>query len=190
MWRKTLFDYLLALALLPFILPVIMVLILLSTIDTRKFGLFRHRRIGKDGKPFFIYKIRSMKGKVDDDVTLSRTPHITRFGQFIRQNKLDELPQLFNILLNQMSFVGPRPDVPGYADKLEGGDRVILSVKPGITGPAQLAYKNEEALLSRQGNPLQYNDEVIWPDKIRINKLYVQNWSFYRDLSYIFRTIF
>src|SRR5690606_34927236 len=189
MWIKTLFDYLLALALLPFVLPVIITLILLSTIDTKEFGLFMHERIGKNGKSFLIYKIRSIKGSLDFNTSLSES-HITPFGNFIRKNKLDELPQLFNILLNQMSFVGPRPDIPGYADKLEGNDRIILTVKPGITGPAQLAYKNEEIILSQKEDPLQYNDEVIWPEKIRINKEYVENWSFYKDLSYIFKTVF
>src|SRR5690606_38171363 len=98
------------------------------------------------------------------EFTSSGSPNITAFGKFIRKTKLDELPQLFNILLNQMSFVGPRPDIPGYADELKNGDRIILTVKPGITGPAQLAYKNEEIILSQKENPLQYNDEVIWPD--------------------------
>lgn len=190
MWTKTLFDYLLALILLPFIIPVVFILIIFSTIDTNEIGLFTHQRVGKNGKLFSIYKIRSMKGNTDSDITLSDNPQITRFGKFIRKTKLDELPQLFNILSNQMSFVGPRPDVPGYADKLKGNDRIILSVKPGITGPAQLAYKNEEVLLSLQENPLQYNDEIIWPDKVRINKAYVENWSFLNDLTYLYKTVF
>ncbi len=187
---KTFFDYTLAVLLLPVFLPVILILIVISTIDTQEFGVFTHQRVGKDGKIFSIYKIRSMKGNKEAEFTSSGSPNITAFGKFIRKTKLDELPQLFNILLNQMSFVGPRPDIPGYADELKNGDRIILTVKPGITGPAQLAYKNEEIILSQKENPLQYNDEVIWPDKIRINREYVENWSFYKDLTYIFKTIF
>lgn len=187
---KFILDYSLAFLLLPFVLPVIIILVIISTIDTKEFGIFSQIRIGKDGKPFPIYKIRSMKGNYDSDVTTSVTHNITPLGKFLRTNKLDELPQIFNIVLNQMSFVGPRPDVPGYADQLRGDDRVILTIKPGITGPAQLAYKDEEMILSQKENPLLYNDEIIWPDKVRLNKEYIKNWSFSKDLNYIFRTLF
>lgn len=187
---KFVFDYLIVVLILPVVLPVIILLIIISTIDTGECGLFSQKRVGKDGKLFAIYKIRSMKGKYESDITTSTSHNITSFGKILRNFKLDELPQIFNILLNQMSFVGPRPDVIGYADELKDHDRIILSIKPGITGPAQLVYKDEEMMLSKQENPVRFNDEIIWPDKVRINKEYIKNWSFSKDLIYIWKTIF
>lgn len=187
---KFLFDYIVAILILPVTLPLIIILVVIASIDTGEVGLFTQKRVGKDGKLFSIYKIRSMRGRYDSDITTTNSHEITEFGQFLRKNKLDELPQIFNILFNQMSFVGPRPDVVGYADELKGEDRIILTMKPGITGPAQIVYKNEEMILSRQQNPVQYNDEVIWPDKIMINKEYIKTWTFYKDLVYIFKTVF
>lgn len=184
---KSVFDYTLALILLPILLPLILLLVVISFIDTGESGIFSQKRIGKDGMPFTIYKIRSMKGKGRS--LLPEQKSVTRIGNFLRKSKLDELPQIFNILLGQMSFVGPRPDVEGYADVLRGADRLMLSFKPGITGPAQLAFKNEEVLLLNQDNPLQYNDEVLWPQKVDINNDYVRNWSFFKDLYYIVKTI-
>lgn len=186
---KTLFDYVFALLLLPVLLPIILILIIIATLDTKSFGLFSQNRIGKKGEIFKIYKIRTMKGQQPSDVTSDKTHKITSIGNIIRKSKLDELPQIFNILLGEMSFVGPRPDVAGYADVLKGEDRIVLKVKPGITGPAQLAFKNEDIILNQQDNPLQYNDEVLWPQKVEINKEYVQNWTFKKDIFYIFRTI-
>src|SRR5690606_37702915 len=187
---KTLLDYLLALILFPVLLPVILILVLISTLDTRSFGLFSQTRVGKNGQFFQIYKIRTMKGVHEVAVTTEKSHRITSIGKFFRDSKLDELPQIFNILLGQMSFVGPRPDVPGYADELKGEDQIILTVKPGITGQAQLAFRNEEELLKLQENPHKYNDEVLWPQKVAINKEYVQNWSFFNDLNYIIKTLF
>ena len=129
-----------------------------------------------------------MKGFYQESV-ITKEHQVTKFGKFLRDYKLDELPQLFNILKGEMSFVGPRPDVIGYADVLKGTDRIILQVKPGITGPAQLKYKNEDDLLAQVENPIQYNDEVLWPDKVKINIEYVKNWSFQKDLYYIYRTM-
>ncbi len=187
---KSFFDYALAIILLPVLLPLILILIFISSIDTGQFGLFFQMRVGKNAILFPIYKIRSMKGRSDIDVTSESTHKITSFGRFIRKTKLDETPQIFNILLDQMSFVGPRPDVPGYADELEGEDRIILSVKPGITGPAQIAFKDEEKTLNQVEDPLKYNDEVLWPEKVKINKNYVENWSFSKDFNYLVQTIF
>lgn len=187
---KTLIDYVLALVLLPILFPMIFALVLIATLDTGQFGLFQQARIGRKAKPFQIFKIRSMKGRYESSVTTSKSHRITKFGQFLRNSKLDELPQIFNILKGDMSFVGPRPDVKGYADELQGEDRIILSFKPGITGPAQLAFKEEETLLLMQENPIYYNDEVLWPEKVKINKSYVENWSFMRDIQYLFQTIF
>ena len=187
---KSFFDYALAIILLPVLLPLILLLILIASIDTGQFGMFSQMRVGKNAQLFPIYKIRSMKGGSDIAVTTESTHIITSFGKFIRKTKLDETPQIFNILLGQMSFVGPRPDVTGYADLLQGDDRIILSVKPGITGPAQIAFKDEEETLNRVDNPLKYNDEVLWPEKVKINKNYVENWTFSRDLNYLVQTIF
>ena len=103
--------------------------------------------------------------------------------------KIDELPQLWNVFIGQMSIVGPRPDVPGYADRLLGDDQIILSVKPGITGPAQLIFRNEEEVLANKSCPAEYNDEVIWPEKVKINRNYVEGYLFFKDLYYIWKTI-
>ena len=142
--------------------------------------LFKQTRIGKEGRPFTIYKLRTIpKGKIQPNT----------WGRFLRKTKLDELPQIINILKGEMTWVGPRPEVPGYADQLKGEDRIILTVKPGITGLASLKYRNEEQILAQQSNPLQYNDEVIWPDKVRINKWYVENRSFKLDLLVMYYTL-
>jgi len=186
---KVLFDYLLAFVLLIVLFPIILVLIIIATISTGQFGLFSQTRVGKNGKGFKIYKIRSMDMQSGDVVTAENDPRITKFGHFIRKTKLDELTQLYNILKGDMSFVGPRPDVFGYADKLVGDDRIVLSVKPGITGPATLFYKDEEHLLVSQSDKQKYNDEVIWPNKVRINKEYIENWSFVTDIKILFKTI-
>jgi lipopolysaccharide/colanic/teichoic acid biosynthesis glycosyltransferase len=176
--------------LLVFSIPII-ILVIISTISFQKFGLFRQIRIGLQGKKFWIYKIRSME--VDDEsdsVTVLNDPRINSYGKILRKTKLDEIPQLWNVLIGDMSLVGPRPDVPGYADSLKGDDRIILSVRPGITGPATLKYRNEEEILAAQANPKKYNDEVIWKDKVEINKDYVKNWSFKNDLRILLDTFF
>lgn len=123
-------------------------------------------------------------------ITIANDPRFTTLGLFLNRYKLNELPQLWNVLKGQMSFVGPRPDVEGYADRLTGDDRKILSLKPGLTGPATLKYRNEEELLAQQADPLTYNNEVIWPDKVKINLKYLEEQSLLTDLKYIFRTIF
>ncbi|MBW6499635.1 MAG: sugar transferase, partial [Bacteroidales bacterium] len=107
---------------------------------------------------------------------------------FLRRSKIDELPQLWNILIGHMSFVGPRPDVPGYADQLQGHDRIILGVRPGLTGPDSLAYPDEESLLARQPNPEEYYDQVLYPEKVRINREYLQRRTFWSDLGIIWKT--
>ena len=123
-------------------------------------------------------------------ITLKNDHRITLFGQFLRQYKLDELPQLFNVIKGDMSLVGPRPDVEGYADALTGEDRIILDIRPGITGPATLKYKNEEALLMEQEDSQKYNDLVIWRDKVVINKNHIENWSLIGDIHIIIKTFF
>jgi len=188
---KRLFDLIFSfIGILLFFFPVVL-LILLTTILNRQCGLFTQQRVGQYGNIFKMYKITTMKSHNEENfVTTINDSRITFIGRFLRRSKLDELPQLFNVFIGNMSFVGPRPDVVGYADKLEGEDRVILSVKPGITGPATLKYHNEELLLAKQSDPKEYNDTVIWKEKVQINRLYVENWSFLGDLKSIFNTIF
>jgi len=171
---------------------VILLAYVAATIDTRKNGFFTQVRVGRYGRPFRTIKIRTMRdvAGVDTSVTTNTDPRITRLGAFFRKAKIDELPQLINVLLGQMSFVGPRPDVPGFADRLQGEERIVLSVRPGITGPATLKYRNEEEILAQQDDPERYNREVIYPDKVKINVEYVRSYSFWRDLRYIGRTVF
>lgn len=184
---KRLFDLLLALVLLPFLIVPIIILIVIATLETKKYGVFTQKRVGQYGNLFKIYKIRTLKEG------LHRLGHLdksaTALGKFLRKTKLDELPQLFNVLKGDMSFVGPRPDIQGFADELEGEDRIILMVKPGITGEATLKYKDEEKVLERQKDPEHYNRTIIWVDKVKINKNYVLNYSFYLDLKLILKSI-
>ncbi|MEZ4802513.1 MAG: sugar transferase [Gelidibacter sp.] len=184
---KRLFDLVLSLILLPILIVPITVLIVMATFDTLQWGLFSQKRIGQFGKPFHIYKIRTLKNEPHHLGALEKSA--TQLGAFLRETKLDELPQLFNVIFGQMSFVGPRPDVEGFADILKDDDRIILSVKPGITGPATLKYKDEEQILAQQDDPENYNRTIIWPDKVEINKKYVQNWSFSLDLRHILKSI-
>jgi lipopolysaccharide/colanic/teichoic acid biosynthesis glycosyltransferase len=170
---------------------VILLAWFVATVDTRQSGLFAQVRIGRDGKPFKLFKIRTMRAVdgVGSTVTTANDPRITPIGQWFRRFKLDELPQLLNVLLGDMSIVGPRPDVPGFADRLTGEDRVSLSVRPGITGPATIKYRNEAEILALQRDPEGYNRDVIFPDKVRINCAYVEHWSFGRDLELIWQTL-
>ena len=171
-------------------IPII-ILVIISTISFQKFGLFSQVRIGLYGKKFWIYKIRSLEVDNDSDsIIVDNDPRINPYGKFLRKTKLDEIPQLWNVLIGDMSLVGPRPDVSGYADTLTGEDRLILNVRPGITGPATLKYKNEEQLLARYDDPKKFNDEVIWKDKVEINREYVKNWSFKKDLRILWDTFF
>lgn len=171
---------------MPLLIIPIILLIAIATIDTKKYGVFTQKRVGQEGKLFKIYKIRTLKEEEHKLGHLDKSA--TTFGKFLRQNKLDELPQLFNVLKGDMSFVGPRPDVQGFADELEGDDRIILLVKPGITGEATLKYKDEERVLERQKDPDHYNRTIIWVDKVKINKNYVKNYSFYLDLKLILKS--
>ena len=170
---------------------LILIAWIIATYETKSNGFFIQKRVGRNGKIFNVIKIKSMK-KVDGvntTITSSNDVRITKSGKFFRDTKIDELPQLINVLLGDMSFVGPRPDVPGYADKLEGEDRIVLSIRPGITGPASLKYKNEEEILASQSDPKWYNDNIIWPDKVKLNKEYIKNWSLKKDIEYIIKTV-
>jgi len=165
---------------------------IVTSIETGQNGFFRQTRVGLNGNSFNVIKLRTMRDdpKFKSTVTTLHDHRITRSGMFFRRSKIDELPQLFNVFLGQMSLVGPRPDVPGYADQLKGDDAIILTVRPGITGPATLKYSDEEQLLAQQQDPQKYNDEVIYPDKVRLNREYVMNYSFAKDLGYIWQTLF
>ena len=169
--------------------PVIAGATFLARRDTGASGLFRQQRIGRNGKPFIILKIRTMRAISGTAVTTSADQRITRLGALLRRWKIDELPQLWNVLKGDMSLVGPRPDVAGYADRLIGDDRVVLRLRPGITGPATLKYRHEEELLAAQADPEAYNDEVIWPDKIAINRRYYADYSLAADFRYIWKTL-
>lgn len=184
---KRLFDVALAVLLLPFFILPILILVVISTLDTKQWGLFSQVRVGQHGRLFRIYKIRTLKDVKHPSGHLEHSS--TSIGRFLCRSKLNELPQLFNVLMGTMSFVGPRPDLQGFADELEGDDRIILIVKPGITGSATLKYRNEERLLQQQKNPVAYNKTIIWVDKVKINKKYVQNYSFYLDLKLIIKSI-
>ena len=152
--------------------------------------LYTQKRVGKDGKLFTIYKFRTMRvGTDQSSVSVAGESRITPLGEKLRRYKIDELPELWNVLIGDMSFVGPRPDVPGYADCLTGDDRKILNLRPGITGPASLKYRDEEYLLAKQQNPKEYNDTFIFPDKVRLNKYYLEHYSFLKDLQMIFCTV-
>lgn len=189
---KRIFDLFMATLGLLLCLPILLIGFVLASISTGKNGLYASTRIGQYGKKFTIYKLRTMQQKeqLHSSVTAANDPRITKIGRFLRKTKLDELPQLFNVLKGDMSLVGPRPDVPGFADKLQGKDRIILEVKPGITGLATVAFKDEEELLAQQENPEQYNREVIWPEKVRLNKHYAENYSFFTDLKILWKTVF
>ncbi len=139
-----------------------------------------------------VRKIRTMKDVTEmrqNTITVANDARITPLGQYFRKFKLDELPQLWNVLVGDMSFVGPRPDVAGYADRLVGDQRKILSIRPGITGPATIKYRDEEALLSLAEDAKAFNDEVLYPDKVRLNLSYIQKWSLLSDVRYILITL-
>lgn len=188
---KRTFDILISIFAIFLLFPFFVLVSLLIVIDSGFPIFFLQKRIGRDAKEFNIIKFRTMKKNNENiTITVSDDSRITRIGKYLRKTKIDELPEILNVLFGQMSFVGPRPDVKGYADKLKGANRKILALRPGITGPASLKYYNEEYILSQKSNPKKYNDEVIFPDKVKINMDYFHNRSFFLDLKIIFATIF
>ena len=187
---KRLFDFLFSFFGLIITSWIILVAWIIASIETKSNGFFIQKRVGRGGKIFNLLKIKTMNDyQVGADSVIPDYMRVTKSGNFLRRTKIDELPQLWNVLKGDMSFVGPRPDIQGYADNLKGDDRVILKIKPGITGPASLKFKNEEEILKKQSDPLKYNNEVIWPSKVIININYIKNWSLIGDLKYIFLTI-
>ena len=189
---KRAFDLCISIFGLVFFSWLILITWFIATIETNSNGFYIQKRVGRNGKLFKLIKIKTMKPHdgIKTTVTTKNDARITKWGMFFRKTKLDELPSLWNVLMGDMSLVGPRPDVPGYADKLVGKDRRILELRPGITGPATLKYANEEELLANVDDPIKYNDEIIFPDKVKINLEYLDNWSLGLDIKIIFRTIF
>ncbi len=187
---KRIFDILLAFLILVLTFWLIILSFIIASLETKSFGIFHQQRIGKNGKKFMLYKIKTMKDFYSQHhVSTDNDKRITNSGMLFRKSKIDELPQLINILLGDMSFVGPRPDVPGYADSLKNEEKLILKIKPGLTGPASIKYRNESLLLNSKKNPIDYNDKIIWPDKVFINIKYIKNWSLITDIKYILITI-
>lgn len=191
MFLKWIFDRLMALIGLLILWPVLLVVAIL--IKVKMPGgpvIFTQMRVGRNGRLFTMYKFRSMTvGHGGSSVSVAGESRITPLGATLRHYKLDELPELWNVLIGDMSFVGPRPDVPGYADQLKGKDREVLKLRPGITGPASLKYRDEEDLLAKQSDPQKYNDEMIFPDKVRINLYYLHHYSFIKDIEMIICTV-
>jgi lipopolysaccharide/colanic/teichoic acid biosynthesis glycosyltransferase len=181
---KRFFDVIFSLFSLLLFSWVILISWLLAVIDTHTNGIFIQERIGQFGIPFKIYKLRTIQ--VSSSLG---SASISKIGKLLRSYKLDELPQLFNVLKGEMSIVGPRPDVPGYYDLLEGENRKILELKPGLTSLASLKYSNEEYLLEKQKSPAIYNDSVVFPDKVQLNLDYYYHRSFWGDITIILKTI-
>jgi hypothetical protein len=167
-------------------------------------AFFTQKRVGKNGKLFTCHKFRSMTVKHSGStVSVAGDSRITPLGATLRHYKIDELPGLWDVMIGNMSFVGPRPDVPGYADRLEGDNRIVLKLRPGITGPATLKYRLEDEMISeyvaqkqKEGDirtaqeiAEEFNDRVIYPDKVRINKYYYEHYSFIKDIQMIFCTV-
>jgi lipopolysaccharide/colanic/teichoic acid biosynthesis glycosyltransferase len=178
---KRIFDIVFSLSALLLFGWLVLLGFIIASIDTRSNGLFIQKRVGQFGNFFSIFKLKTMRPK---------TQLVSVIGVFLRKYKIDELPQFINVLLGTMSVVGPRPDIPGYYDILEGEQRKILELKPGITCPASLKYANEEELLGQKEDSIFYNDTVIFPDKVNMNLDYYYNNSFCGDIKIIWKTIF
>lgn len=211
---KFVFDKVVSLVGLIVLSPLLLIVALLIKWKMPGPILFCQQRVGRYGRIFTVYKFRTMTVKAEASVASRNSEatsiasqeqsRITPLGEKLRRYKLDELPELWNVLKGDMSFVGPRPDVPGYADQLQGEDREVLLLRPGITGPASLKYRNEEDILEavdealqkgRSGLPIgittvqEYNDNVIYPDKVRLNRYYLHHYSFIKDIQMIVCTV-
>ena len=214
MMLKFVFDKVVSLVGLIVLSPLLLIVALLIKWKMPGPILFCQQRVGRYGRIFTVYKFRTMTVKAEASVVSRNSEatsiasqeqsRITPLGEKLRRYKLDELPELWNVLKGDMSFVGPRPDVPGYADQLQGEDREVLLLRPGITGPASLKYRNEEDILEavdealqkgRSGLPIgittvqEYNDNVIYPDKVRLNRYYLHHYSFIKDIQMIVCTV-
>ena len=185
-------DLLIAICLLLILVPLFIIISIIIKISSRGPIFFIQERVGKDAKLFKMIKFRTMylNQKNTSSITIKGDLRVTKIGVFLRKYKLDELPELINVVVGHMSMVGPRPDVSGYADKLVGEDSKIVRLRPGITGPASLKYANEEEILSSKDNPKLYNDNILYPDKVKINLDYYYNNNIWLDIKIIFLTIF
>lgn len=206
MIKKWIFDRVTAIMGLLFLWPIFIIIFILVKIKMPGGPVFFvQKRVGKNGKLFNCHKFRTMTVKHNGStISVAGDSRITPFGAILRHYKLDELPGLWDVLIGNMSFVGPRPDVPGYADRLQGSNRDVLKLRPGITGPATLKYRLEDEMISEyvaqkqaegDSRPMQiiateYNDTVIYPDKVRLNCYYYHNYSFIKDIEIIFATVF
>lgn len=190
-WVKRTFDIIVATIGIFALWPLGLLIAVAVVLSSPGPALFFQKRIGRHGKIFNCIKFRTMYSEASrsGSITAASDMRITPLGKYLRKFKLDELPQLLNVLTGKMSFIGPRPDVPGYADRLEGEDRKILLLPPGITGPASIYFRNEEELLAGVPDPQAYNDKIIWPQKVRLNKEYLESWSFWKDIGFILITI-
>lgn len=202
---KWIFDRVVAFVGLCFLWPVLLIVAIMVKIKMPGGpAFFVQKRVGKGGKLFNCHKFRTMTVKHNGStVSVAGDSRITPFGAKLRHYKIDELPELWDVLIGNMSFVGPRPDVPGYADKLQGDDRDVLKLRPGITGPATLKYRLEDEMISEyvakkqaegdtrsmQEIAIEYNDKVIYPDKVRLNCYYYRHYSFWKDIEMIFATV-
>ena len=202
---KWIFDRLVSFIGLCFLWPVLLIVAILVKIKMPGGpAFFVQKRVGKDGKLFDCHKFRTMTVKHSGStVSVAGDSRITPFGAKLRHYKLDELPGLWDVLIGNMSFVGPRPDVPGYADQLQGDDRDVLKLRPGITGPATLKYRLEDEMIAEyvaqkhssgdkreaQEIAVEYNDTVIYPDKVRLNCYYYHHYSFIKDIQMIVCTV-
>ncbi|PQJ66271.1 sugar transferase [Photobacterium angustum] len=189
--KKKIFDLFFSFIGLIFLWPVILFGWIASSISTRSNGFFLQKRVGVNGKVFHVIKLKTMTDTKSDfsSITALNTKRITKVGALLRKTKIDELPQLINVFLGQMSFVGPRPDVEGYADKLTGNERKVLSFKPGITGKATIYFKYEEELLQSAENPQNFNDSIVYPLKTKINLEYAEHASIIKDVDIILQTV-
>ena len=189
---KRLFDIIFSFVGIVFLFPVFIIVSILIKIDSSGPVFFIQERVGLNGKFFKIIKFRSMKTNHNNSltVTLENDKRITRIGKKIRKYKIDEIPELINVFIGDMSFVGPRPDVPGYADLLKGESRNILKLRPGITSRASIKYANEEMILLNEDDPIAYNNNIIFPDKVKLNLNYYYNNNIWIDIKIIFATLF
>ena len=189
---KRLFDIIFSFVGIVFLFPVFVIVSILIKIDSSGPVFFLQERVGLNGKFFKIIKFRSMKTNHNNSltVTLENDKRITRIGKKIRKYKIDEIPELINVFIGDMSLVGPRPDVPGYADLLKGESRNILKLRPGITSRASIKYANEEMILLNEDDPIAYNNNIIFPDKVKLNLNYYYNNNIWIDIKIIFATLF
>jgi len=188
--KKRIFDFIISIIGFIILFPLFIILYLIIFIFSGYPVIFKQIRFGQYGKKFTIFKFRTMVVSNEKNfISTSNDRRITKVGGILRKLKLDEIPEVLNIVKGEMSLVGPRPDMPEYIEKINENDRIILNLKPGLTGPASLKYINEEEILANVPDPKWYNDNIIFPDKVRINKLYIEQWSFFLDLKIIYHTL-